>query len=241
MKLADCFLQTQGEKIPFTENSCWLPPTSRVDPEIIKSYKKIMKKVGDMNVYTNHQNLSAMERRALNKLRNNRKKFINPADKGSATVILSREIYIREAHRQLNNPKYYKKLDKDIWPENCKTFNSIICCLKDEGRINDKQVKYLAARSKSQTRKFYLLPKIHKAVNTWTDSNTPPGRPIISDCGSESYNISEYIDSHLKPIANRHERFVKNPLKIFYQNYEKKKSLKIHFWLPLILIPCIPT
>ena len=30
---------------------------------------------------------------------------IKPADKVSATVILSREDYIREAHRQLNNPK----------------------------------------------------------------------------------------------------------------------------------------
>ena len=94
-----------------------------------------MKKVGDMNVYTNHQNLSAIERRALNKLHKNRKIVIKSADKGSATVILSRENYIREnyireAHRQLNNPKYYKKLDKAIWPENCKKFNSIICCLK---------------------------------------------------------------------------------------------------------------
>ena len=79
IKLADCFRQSRGEKIPFTENSGWLPPTSRVDPEIIKSYKKIMKKVGDMNVYTNH---SAMERRALNKLRKNRKIVIKPADRG---------------------------------------------------------------------------------------------------------------------------------------------------------------
>ena len=60
------------------------------------------------------------------------------------------------------------------------------------------------------TRTFYLLPKIHKPVNTWPDNNTPPGRLIISDCGSESYDISEYIETHLKPIANRHERFVKN-------------------------------
>ena len=48
-----------------------------------------MKKVGDMKVYTNHQNISAMERRALNKLRKNRKIVIKPANKGSATVILS--------------------------------------------------------------------------------------------------------------------------------------------------------
>ena len=73
-----------------------------------------MKQVGGMNVYTNHQNMSAMERRALNKLRKNLIIVIKPADKGSATVILSIENYIREAHRQLNNPKYYKKLDKAI-------------------------------------------------------------------------------------------------------------------------------
>ena len=62
---------------------------------------------------------------------------------------------------QLNNPKYYKKLDKAIWSENCKCFNAIIYCLQDEGHFNKKQVKYLATRSKSQTRKVYLLPKIH--------------------------------------------------------------------------------
>ena len=41
-----------------------------------------MKKVGDMKVYTNHQNISAMEHRVLNKLRKNRKIVIKPADKG---------------------------------------------------------------------------------------------------------------------------------------------------------------
>ena len=79
-----------------------------------------MKKVGDMNVYTNHKNLSAIECHALNKLRKNRKIVIKPPDKGSVTLILSRENCIREAHWQLNNSKYYKKLDKVIWPENDK-------------------------------------------------------------------------------------------------------------------------
>ena len=67
-------------------------------------------------------------------------------------------------------------------------FEAFIYCLKDQGFINktkQKQVKYLEARSKSQTRTVYLLPKIHKPVNTWTDSNAPPGRPIISDCGPD--------------------------------------------------------
>ena len=50
-----------------------------------------------------------MERRVVTKLRKHRKRIIEHADKVSATVILSRDNYIPEAHRQLNNPKYYKK------------------------------------------------------------------------------------------------------------------------------------
>ena len=60
---------------------------------------------------------------------------------------VSRENVIREAHRQQNNPKYYKTLDKAIWPENCKKkFNAIIYCLNDQGYINKKTSKI----SKSQ-------------------------------------------------------------------------------------------
>lgn len=37
----------------------------------------------------------------------------------------------------------------------------------------------------------YLLPKIHKALETWTiPFEVPPGQPIVSDCNSCSYNIS---------------------------------------------------
>ena len=60
-----------------------------------------------------------MEHCALDKLRKNRNIVIKPADKGSAIVILSRGNYIREA-QQLYNRKYYKKLDKAVWTDNCK-------------------------------------------------------------------------------------------------------------------------
>ena len=66
--------------------------------KLLNHIKIVMKKVGDMNVYTNHQNLSAIECHALNKLRKNRKIVIKPPDKGSVTLILSRENCIREAH-----------------------------------------------------------------------------------------------------------------------------------------------
>ena len=39
---------------------------------------------------------------------------IKPADKGSATVVISREAYISKADRQLNNTNHYRKLDRDL-------------------------------------------------------------------------------------------------------------------------------
>ena len=39
---------------------------------------------------------------------------INPADKSNATVIMNTDEYKAECHRQLNYPKVYKRLPKDI-------------------------------------------------------------------------------------------------------------------------------
>ena len=38
----------------------------------------------------------------------------------------------------------------------------------------------------------------------------PEGRPIVSDCGSESYRICQYIDSFIRPISIRHPSYIKD-------------------------------
>ena len=42
--------------------------------------------------------------------------WIMVADKGSATVIMSKKNYIAEAERQLSNQKHYAKLDTPVYP-----------------------------------------------------------------------------------------------------------------------------
>ena len=45
----------------------------------------------------------------------------------------------------------------------------------------------------------------------WTVKNkAPPGRPIVSDCGPDSYKWSELIDHYLKPLACKHDSYVKD-------------------------------
>ena len=42
--------------------------------------------------------------------------------------------------------------------------------------------------------KLYMLPKIHKRLFN------VPGRPVISNCGTPTEKVSEFLDHHLKPI-----------------------------------------
>ena len=42
--------------------------------------------------------------------------------------------------------------------------------------------------------RFYLLPKIHKRLHN------VPGRPVISNFGYFTENISAFVDYHLQPL-----------------------------------------
>lgn len=69
---------------------------------------------------------------------------------------------------------------------------------------------YLLGAHNPRPRRFYLLPKIHKPKEVWPTPYMPPGRPIVSDCGSESYRIAEYIDYYLKPLSTRHNSYIRD-------------------------------
>ena len=59
-------------------------------------------------------NLTTPERDALKQLRLRTDIIIKAADKGSGTVIMDRDWYINECLRQLNDAKFYRRLDTDI-------------------------------------------------------------------------------------------------------------------------------
>ena len=136
--------------------------------------------------------------------------IIKPADKGSSLVIMDTQDYIFEANRQLNNPLHYAKIDTLVSPDIRDRYLAILNDLKHKKFLTKKQVKYLSPPINPRIRKFYLLPKIHKNRSTWTLPNMPPGRPIVSDCSSDSYRISEYIDHFIRPIATKHPSYIKD-------------------------------
>ena len=52
--------------------------------------------------------------------------------------------------------------------------------------------------------KMYLLPKIHKGLES------VPGRPVISNCGSPTEKVSEFLDHHLQPLMKSGKSFLKD-------------------------------
>ena len=57
--------------------------------------------------------------------------------------------------------------------------------------------------------RFYLLPKIYKRLNN------VPGRPVISNCGYHTENISAFLDFHLKPLAQAVKLYIKDTKDFF--------------------------
>lgn len=213
IKLADYFKSSPPkDKKPFMGISFWSPSFTEISSEVknlIKKDKYIFK-----NYYSScHElsNLKSEEIHALEELKKAKHVVIKPADKGSAVVIMDREQYILEAHRQLDDKKYYKKLEKPIFMETIPLVHEILLKLKKKKFINARQLLYLKGELQPRERRFYILPKIHKNPETWTvPYEIPKGRPIVSDCGSETYQTTELLDFFLNPLSTKHPSYVKD-------------------------------
>lgn len=213
LKLLDHFeYVTDRDRIPFTASSNWEPKLEMVNPCIRKLIKSNNRLIGHLPIVRRTpDNLSVSQRRAIVELGKNKDIIIKPADKGSSIVILDKQQYLFEANRQLSNSRHYVRLSESLVMETQKLVNEILQNLFEEGFINRKQKAYLMGPDIPRSRRFYLLPKIHADQGSWTvPGEVPRGRPIVSDCGSETYKIAEYIDHFLNPISQTHQSYLKD-------------------------------
>ena len=79
--------------------------------------------------------------------------------------------------------------------------------MKRKGKITTKnEVKYFIINHKKATNlvKMYLLPKIHKRLYD------VPGRPVISNCGTPTEKVSEFLDNQPKPPMREGMSYIKD-------------------------------
>ena len=147
-------------------------------------------------------NLTREEQSALYNLKNDKNIVIKSADKGSAVVVWDRDDYIKEAEKQLGDKEIYEEVCNDPEPI-ISTIHNAIEKIWLRGDLSADTIKYFMVKD-PKFGSFYLLPKIHKRLHDI------PGRPVISNCGYYTENISSFLDFHLQSLAREVKSYIKD-------------------------------
>lgn len=197
-------------RLPFILPSSWEPLDSDLPRALLDLIERDSSSLHFAPRIPDKNNLSEEEWEALLSLANNATLVIKASDKGSCVVLLDRTLYVAEAMRQLCNPNHYRAIAQPLYPETAAMVERIVRDLEARHFIKEKQLLFFLDNDPPKPRTFYLLPKIHKPIDSWPHPNCPAGRPIVSDCGSETYNIGPYIDSFLQPLSTKHPSYLKD-------------------------------
>ena len=116
--------------------------------------------------------------------------------------------YDSEAYRQLKDSEYYQPS-----PSDCSLFlrqrlQVILNDLHQRRFLSKKELQFLLPHAGQDQRAFYLLPKLHKEV--WPEPSVPPGRPIVSDVKSVSYNSSNLVEHFLGPLVTQQDSYLRD-------------------------------
>jgi hypothetical protein len=148
---------------------------------------------GKIDSNQTRHNLSKTERNAVESLSKNEQIVVKKADEGGATVVWSKEKYVTEAYRQLDNDEFYQSLTFNPTEDLKTELKGILTEAKENGYISDNEFKFIFNGSPRMA-SFYFLPKVHKNLEK------PPGRPVISSNESLTDPISKCIDYFIKPF-----------------------------------------
>ena len=183
------------ELITATEVACrQLKPESadNLRYDVVKTLKRFRKP---------QPNLSIEERKALQKLKNNKDITIIGADKGRATVIMNSKDYKDKVRALLSDQNTYEPLKKDPTNMYKTKLIALLRKWKNEKTISDKLYHRLYPTSDLPAR-FYGLPKIHK--------RDVPLRPIVSSIGNITHNSAKFLTQVLSPLVGKTDHFIKN-------------------------------
>ena len=122
-------------------------------------------------------------------------------------VVWDRFDYLHEASRQLQDQNIYEdvKFNENILTNLAAKSNKIFKRLCSHKLISEKELKYFTYNLRklpiSGNYTFCLRHKCLSAV---------PGRPVISNCGTPTEKVSEYLDYILKPIMQDSWSYIKD-------------------------------
>ena len=138
-------------------------------------------------------NFTREEHRAFKRLQNDEDIVILPADKGRVTVVMDKTEYFDKMDSLVNDKRTYEELTVNPAPKLQKGLNAKLLELKKRDLLSYNLYHRLRC-SAPQSPKLYGLPKLHKPQT--------PMRPIVSFCGSPTYQLSKHLAKTLKPLTD---------------------------------------
>ena len=171
-----------------------------------------------LNTYTNkpiHTNITKAEHLALENLWKLKDCIFVTAGKGAAMDVINKTEYITKCEALLQDDSVYQHLSKDTSP----TIHKEIIKILQDDKINNfiPEAEYTQQRPHdSPAATFYGLPEIHK--------NYVFMHPIVSACGTATYNTAKLITRILQNYCGKTSPFVKDSTDFI----QKIKHLSIH-------------
>ena len=186
---------------PFKKKSKFNP--KRKDTAIEIYLSRLEEEIFSLNKKLSYSNLTKEERQAIYSLIDDTSIIIKEVDKGSGIVVWDREDYLAEARTQLKDKDVYQELKGNIAGPLEKIIKSVLRKVRNTKDMSDETLDYFLVNNPKLGR-FYLLPKIHKRLHN------VPGRPVISNSGYYTENMSAFLEYHLKPIAQKIKSYIKD-------------------------------
>ena len=185
---------------PFKKKSKFNP---KGDAAIEMYLSRLEEEILSLDGKISYSNLTKGERNALYLLCDDPSIIIKEADKRSAVVVWDREDYLREANSQLIDKDVYREVKGYAEDHLIKVIKSVLRKIRNRGDVSDETLDYFLVNNPKLGR-FDLLPKIHKRLHN------VPGRPVISNSGYYTENISSSLDFHLKPLAQKVKSYIQD-------------------------------
>ena len=136
------------------------------------------------------------QRKIIEDLYKNPDLVILRQDKGRGVVILNRLSYVDKGEMFLNGPEF-EKLDSDPTKAFQRQVQDTLLSMKK--KFSKKLYKKLYPSS-SRPGLYFGLAKVHKLKGS-TNVDQLPLRPVISNIGTATYELSKYLADLLKPLT----------------------------------------
>ena len=167
-------------------------------------------------------NLSKKEWLAIKDLQNNAQIIIKEADKGGSVVIMKKDHYVKMVYDQLDNQKYYKRVDTKY---DKKVMNTLKKFVKKYENISTDRKRDYPINFTHKTSNFYGLPKVHKSeiikeqikiqqkeYITVLEPNDLKLRPIVAGPNCPTKWLSALLDIILKPLVKHIKSYIRDSL-----------------------------